>query len=85
MKRFVARAVRTENRDSKTVWLGEDEGYAQWVTDFNDAEPHESAADAKEAAMAAPGPWFNKPDLETLEILEVEFTPATESKITLCA
>lgn len=83
--RFVVRGERTENRKVTTVWLTYvlPEGVYQWSINFDTAYPFASENEAILCAKACSGPWYNIPDLETLKVLAVRYTPPQSSKIEL--
>jgi hypothetical protein len=83
MRGFVIRGTRTENRRTAAVWLGKDEYGPSWGTSLGSAVLFPDKETGLLAAHLCPGPWFNQPDLETLECLEADYTPPQSHKMIL--
>lgn len=64
-------------------WIPEGGGWYQWDEDFASAYPFADASDCRREAQACKGPWYYAPAPETLEVVEVIYTPPQDASIVI--
>lgn len=84
MIKYVAKGVRTENRKITIVWLAVERGFgSQWSIKFENSYPYNTKEQALSEAKLCNGPHFNMPDPETIEVVEVDYTPPQNAKLVM--
>lgn len=91
MRKFVVRGAVAETPDrlrsikkGDTVWMGwtsEGGGWHQWQAELEGAKLFDDRESALHIARGCPGPWFYQPSPESIEVVEVEYTPAQPANI----